>query len=79
MVICQRCGQRPAVVQTTQLINNQQVLVGLCQVCFDELQQQAQNVTSMLNKYGRDLTKLAGEDKLVKSRPYLLKIGRAHV
>jgi ATP-dependent Clp protease ATP-binding subunit ClpC len=64
MVICQRCGQRPAVVQTTQLINNQQVLVGLCQVCFDELQQQAQNVTSMLNKYGRDLTKLAGEDKL---------------
>jgi len=46
------------------MINNQQVLVSLCQVCFDELQQQAQNVTSMLNKYGRDLTKLAREGRL---------------
>ncbi|MCX6784112.1 MAG: AAA family ATPase [candidate division WWE3 bacterium] len=64
MVICQRCGQRPAVVQTTQLINNQQVLVSLCQQCFDEMQQQTQSVTSVLNKYGRDLTKLAAEDKL---------------
>jgi len=46
------------------MINNQQVLVSLCQVCFAELQQQAQNVNSMLNKYGRDLTKLAREGRL---------------
>jgi len=64
MVICQRCNQRPAVVQTTQIINNQQVLVSLCQICFDEIQKYSQNATSMLNKFGRDLTKLASEDKL---------------
>jgi len=64
VVICQRCNQRPAVVQTTQIINNQQVLVSLCQICFDEIQKYSQNATSMLNKFGRDLTKLASEDKL---------------
>lgn len=62
-IICQRCNKRPATIQTQQLIDGMPYVVALCQQCFDELQVQASN-TSHLDKYGRDLTALAKEDKL---------------
>ena len=63
MIICQRCQKRPAEIQTTQNIEGRQVYVALCRVCFDELQKSASD-TSFLDKFGRDLTQLAKEDKL---------------
>ncbi len=63
MIPCQRCGHRPAVIQTTQTINSQQVLVSLCEVCYRDLQRKASG-TSYLDKFGRDLTALAKEGKL---------------
>jgi len=63
MVICQRCGQRPASIQTMQNIDGRMVYVNLCEVCFADLQKSASQ-TSYLDKYGRDLTALAKEDKL---------------
>ncbi|MBI4091421.1 AAA family ATPase, partial [candidate division WWE3 bacterium] len=63
MVICHRCGQRPAVIQTTRNIDGRQVYVSLCEVCFQEIQKEASS-TSNLDKFGRDLTQLARESKL---------------
>src|SRR3989339_1541914 len=63
MIICQRCQKRPAEIQTTQNIEGRQVYVALCRVCFDELQKSASD-TSFLDKFGKDLTQLAKEDKL---------------
>jgi len=63
MIICQRCQKRPAEIQTTQNIEGRQVYVALCRVCFDELQKAASS-TSYLDKFGKDLTQLAREDKL---------------
>jgi len=63
MILCQRCGRRPAVIQTTQTINGQQVLVSLCEICYRDLQRKASG-TSYLDKFGRDLTVLAKEGKL---------------
>ena len=62
-VICQRCNKRPATIQTQQLIDGQPYVVALCQECFNEIQNQASQ-TSNLDKYGRDLTALAKENKL---------------
>jgi len=63
MIICQRCQKRPAEIQTTQTIEGRQVYVALCRVCFDELQKTA-SATSLIDKFGKDLTQLAKEDKL---------------
>ncbi len=64
MVICQRCGQRPAVISTTKIVDGKPVYLALCEVCFNELQQELSSQTSILEKYGSDLTQLAREDKL---------------
>lgn len=63
MVICHKCGQRPAVIQTTRTIDGRQVYVSLCEVCFQEIQKEA-SATSNLDKFGRDLTLLAKEGNL---------------
>lgn len=63
MIPCQNCGQRPAIVQTQQIIEGRPYIVSLCGQCYRELQNQASG-TSNLDKYGRDLTALAKEGKL---------------
>jgi len=64
MVICQNCRKRPAVIQTTQNMGGKQVYVALCDVCFNSLQENTQNNTNMIDKFSRDLTKLAEAGKL---------------
>ena len=63
MIICQHCQKRPAEIQTTRVMGGRQVYVALCRVCFEKLQKEASS-TSALNAFGRDLTKLAQEDRL---------------
>ena len=63
MVICNRCGQRPAVISTSKIIDGRQVYIALCEECHLELQKRTSS-TSILDKFGRDLTQLAKEDKL---------------
>jgi len=36
-VLCERCGQRPAVVHITEVINNKKREMHLCQVCAQEV------------------------------------------
>ena len=64
MVICHRCGQRPATIPTTRIIDGRQVYIALCETCYNEIEKETQNNTSILDKYGRDLTELAKKDKL---------------
>lgn len=64
MVVCQRCGQRPAVISTTKIVNGKPVYMALCEVCFNELQKKTNSQSSLLDKFGRDLTEMAKEDKL---------------
>lgn len=63
MVICHRCGQRPATIPTTKIIDGRQVYIALCEVCHAEIQKET-SATSVLDKFGRDLTELAKQDKL---------------
>src|SRR3989304_3572837 len=63
MVICHRCGQRPAVISTNRIIDGRQVYMALCEVCYNEIQEQTQK-SSKLEKFGRDLTELAKQNKL---------------
>lgn len=64
MVICQRCGRRPAVIQSQQLgPDGRPIFVNLCEVCFKEIQEKATQ-TSFLDKYGKDLTASAKDGKL---------------
>ncbi len=64
MVVCQRCGRRPAVIQSQQIgPDGRPIFVNLCEVCFQEIRDEASK-TSFLDRYGRDLTVLAKEDKL---------------
>jgi len=64
MNFCQRCGVRPAVTQTQKVTpDGRLVYVSLCGECARELQQMASK-TAGLDRYGRDLTKLAKEGKL---------------
>src|SRR3989304_8193260 len=63
MVICHRCGQRPAVISTNKIIDGRQVYMALCEVCHEELLKEASS-TSKLDKFGRDLTELAKQGKL---------------
>jgi len=64
MVICQRCGQRPAVISTTKILNGKPVYMALCEVCFNQLQKETTSNTSFLEKFGNDLTEMAKKDKL---------------
>ncbi len=64
MNLCQRCGVRPAVTQTQRVTpDGRLVYVGLCGECARELQELASKTVG-LDRYGRDLTKLAKEGKL---------------
>lgn len=63
MVICHRCGQRAATIPTTKIIDGRQVYIALCDVCHAELQKES-STTSVLDKFGRDLTELAKQEKL---------------
>jgi len=62
--MCQRCGQRPAKIPVTRIIDGKQVYVALCEVCFNETSKEASTTTSKLEKFGRDLTEMAKEGKL---------------
>ena len=64
MVICHRCGQRPAVISTNRIIDGRQVYVAYCEVCYKEIQKETSSSASILDKFGRDLTLMAKEDKL---------------
>jgi ATP-dependent Clp protease ATP-binding subunit ClpC len=63
MVICHRCGQRPAVISTNRIQDGRQVYVALCEICHNEILKETQG-TSKLDKFGRDLTQYAQEGKL---------------
>ena len=64
MVICQKCNQRPAQVQSQQIgPDGRPLFVNLCERCFSELQADTAK-TSYLDKFGRDLTALAEEGRL---------------
>jgi ATP-dependent Clp protease ATP-binding subunit ClpC len=63
MVICHRCGQRPATIPTTKIVEGRQVYIALCEICYNELEKESMN-TSILDKFGRDLTEYARKDKL---------------
>ncbi len=64
MVLCHRCGQRPAQYPVNQIIDGKQVYMAFCEECYNEYMQKANNVSSKVEKFGRDLTKLAEEGKL---------------
>ncbi len=63
MVICHRCGQKPAVISTNKIIDGRQVYVALCEQCYNELQKETVS-TSKIDKFGRDLTTMAKDGKL---------------
>lgn len=64
MVMCHRCGQRPAKIPITQIIDGRQVYMALCEVCHEELTNEASKQASKLDKFGRDLTQMAKDGKL---------------
>jgi len=64
MVLCHRCGQRPAKIPINQIIDGKQVYMALCEVCYEEVMRETSQTASKLDKYGRDLTQLAREGKL---------------
>ncbi len=64
MVLCHRCGQRPAKIPFNKIIEGRQVYMALCEVCHKEVVQETSTKASKLDKFGRDLTEMAKEDKL---------------
>jgi len=64
MVLCHRCGQRPAKIPFNKIIDGRQVYMALCEVCYKEVVKETSSKASKLDKFGRDLTELAREDKL---------------
>lgn len=64
MVLCHRCGQRPAKIPFNKIIDGRQVYMALCEVCYKEVVKETSTKASKLEKFGRDLTELAKEDKL---------------
>jgi len=64
MVLCHRCGQRPAEIPFNKIIDGRQVYMALCRVCYQEIQRETTSKASKLDKFGRDLTELARKDKL---------------
>ncbi len=64
MVICQRCNKRPARIQSQQIgADGRPIFVNLCEECFAQIQNQ-HNKSSLLDKFGRDLTKMAADGLL---------------
>lgn len=64
MVLCHRCGQRPARIPITQIIDGKQVYMALCEVCYEEVMKETSESASKLDKFGRDLTQMARDGKL---------------
>ncbi|MBW6441596.1 AAA family ATPase [Patescibacteria group bacterium] len=64
MVLCHRCGQRPAKIPITRIVEGKQVYMALCEVCYQEVMQETTATASKLEKFGRDLTQMARENKL---------------
>lgn len=64
MVLCHRCGQRPAKIPFNKIIDGRQVYMALCEVCYEEVTQETSVKASKLDKFGRDLTEMAKQDKL---------------
>jgi len=64
MVLCHRCGQRPAKIPLNRIIDGRQVYMALCEVCYNEIMQETSSSASKLDKFGRDLTQMARENKL---------------
>lgn len=63
MVVCHRCGQRPAVISTNRIVDGRQVYMALCEKCYEEIQTQVEK-KSKIEKFGRYLTDMAKEGKL---------------
>jgi ATP-dependent Clp protease ATP-binding subunit ClpC len=64
MVLCHRCGQRPARIPITRIIDGKQVYMALCEVCYQEVMEETSDTAGKLEKFGRDLTSMAREGKL---------------
>ncbi len=64
MVVCHKCGQRQAVISTNKIVDGKQVYIALCEKCYKESQENNNLNTSVLDKFGRDLTQLARDGKL---------------
>jgi ATP-dependent Clp protease ATP-binding subunit ClpC len=64
MVLCHRCGQRPARIPINQIIDGKQVYMALCEVCYEEVMKETSQSASKLDKFGRDLTQYAREGRL---------------
>jgi ATP-dependent Clp protease ATP-binding subunit ClpC len=64
MVLCHRCGQRPAKIPINQIVDGKQVYMALCEVCYNEVMKEINQTASKLDKFGRDLTQMAREGKL---------------
>lgn len=61
MIVCQYCNRKPASVQSQQMgPHGRPMFVHLCDSCFSEMQHNAQK-TSYVDRFGRDMTKLAHE------------------
>jgi len=64
MVLCHRCGQRPAKIPITRIVDGKQIYMALCEVCYQEVMEETIETASKLEKFGRDLTQMARESKL---------------
>ncbi|HLD50977.1 hypothetical protein A2450_03315 [candidate division WWE3 bacterium RIFOXYC2_FULL_40_11] len=64
MVMCHRCGQKPAKIPINQIINGQQIYMAVCEECYEELTKQTTDKASKLDKFGRDLTEMAKDGLL---------------
>jgi len=64
MVLCHRCGERPARIPITRIVDGKQVYMALCEVCYEEVMRETIETASKLEKFGKDLTKMAREGKL---------------
>lgn len=64
MVLCHRCGQRPARIPITRIIDGKQVYMALCEICYQEVMEETSDTAGKLEKFGRDLNQMAREGKL---------------
>lgn len=64
MVLCHRCGQRPARIPITRIVDGKQVYMALCEVCYEEVTRETTETASKLEKFGKDLTQMAKQGKL---------------
>jgi len=64
MVLCHRCGQRPAKIPINRIVEGKQIYMALCEVCYNEIMKETNTSASKLDKFGRDLTQMAREGKL---------------